>query len=67
MDSFEYYENAEQAVGTFNGFETDSFKRIDYLFTSKELLLKRMDIHKQKIEGYFPSDHFPISIEFSLL
>ncbi|MBT4519454.1 MAG: endonuclease/exonuclease/phosphatase family protein [Halieaceae bacterium] len=66
-DSFEYYENAEQAVGTFNGFEKDNFERIDYLFTSKELLLKRMDIHKQKIEGYFPSDHFPISIKFSFL
>jgi len=67
VDSFEYYENAEQAVGTFNGFEKDNFERIDYLFTSKEIFLKHMDIHKQKIEGYFPSDHFPISIKFSFL
>lgn len=65
-DSFKYYQDPKKTMGTFNGFEKDDLRRIDFLFTSPEIEPKSMDIYTQKVDGYFPSDHFPISIDFTL-
>ena len=66
IDSFEAYEGSDKSVGTFNGFQADNSKRIDFIFTSPQIRVKRMDIHQDKLDGFYPSDHFPVSADFSL-
>jgi len=54
------------AGATFHAFSGDAKDRIDYIFYSAESLkLRSFKIHDQKINGVWPSDHFPISAVFS--
>lgn len=54
---------------TFNGFtttETDD-KIIDYFFGTPELLSRNFKVIKDPFETSYPSDHFPIVVEFFYL
>ena len=48
--------------GTFHNFgRLDSPTKIDYIFATDEFKVLSVDIHKDKKEGLFLSDHYPIS------
>ena len=48
-------------ISTFNGFKDDYNKgKIDYIFTSPEFEITGAGIEEHKVDGIFPSDHFPV-------
>jgi endonuclease/exonuclease/phosphatase family metal-dependent hydrolase len=57
--------NRHGPVGTFNGFEDREIyeARIDYVFHSPELIPLSYRVFDQRIEGLFPSDHFPVIVD----
>ena len=60
-DTFKAYQHKKEKTGTFNGFESDSQRRIDFILISQTIGLRAMNIYSNKLEGQYPSDHFPIS------
>ena len=51
-------------TSTFNGFRAAVGNRIiDHIFVSSQFSVKNNTIIDKKIEGRFPSDHFPVWIE----
>ena len=60
--------NAFGQQGTFNGFKfQDSIKkRIDYIFISKKanINLKKYGVLTDSKDLKYPSDHFPVFVEF---
>lgn len=74
--SLELYESVvaglmpQSKLGTFNGFKDPTGgRRIDHILiknpSSKNwLMTKTAKIHDQKVNGLFPSDHFPVSATF---
>lgn len=40
--------------------------KIDYIFVSNHIDIVKTQVHTDKFNGYFPSDHFPVSLECSL-
>lgn len=61
-------ENAFGSKGTFNGFKfQDSIKnRIDYMFLSKKvnINIKKYGVLTDSKDLKYPSDHFPVFVEF---
>jgi len=56
----------ESNGATYHAFNGKAKARIDYiLFSSEQLMLESFLIHSQKVDGVWPSDHFPISAVFS--
>jgi endonuclease/exonuclease/phosphatase family metal-dependent hydrolase len=55
-------------TGTFCGFEVGKIecKTIDYIFHTKEWVLKNYKVIKDNDGKYYPSDHLPILTEFEL-
>lgn len=53
--------------GTFTSFKFDApmDKRIDYIFISKDVKVKKYGVLTDSQYGRFPSDHFPVMIEAS--
>jgi len=51
--------------GTFNGFKPDaSMKtRIDYIFVTDGIHVKKYGVLNDIQYGHLPSDHFPVMIE----
>ena len=35
-------------------------KPIDYIFTSRDLTLRQVELRREGNEGQFPSDHYPV-------
>ncbi|MEW6999341.1 endonuclease/exonuclease/phosphatase family protein [Colwelliaceae bacterium BS250] len=69
--------NAEQNTtnvdedATFHGFSGNANQRIDYIFTANgadgaTINIEKREILRQKIDDIWPSDHFPLYIEFTL-
>lgn len=56
-------------TGTFNAFDFKNLvtKRIDYIFVSKQIDVLKYGVLTDSQEGRFPSDHFPVYIEFKLM
>lgn len=54
---------------TFNAFNLKKIptQRIDYILISKNIGLQDFEVVKTKIQGLYPSDHFPIKAEVELL
>jgi endonuclease/exonuclease/phosphatase (EEP) superfamily protein YafD len=52
-------------AGTFNGFEDREAydARIDYVFHSRDLVPLTHLVFDRRIEGLFPSDHFPVIVD----
>lgn len=55
--------------GTFNGFmeKTDYTDRIDYILHSKEMHTIVYRIFSERVDGRFPSDHFPVFADIRLI
>lgn len=67
-DSYETAEIKLANNGTFNGFNIKSAtnKRIDFIFTSKNIDVMRFGILTDSYQAKLPSDHYPIVIEAKL-
>ena len=56
--------------GTFNGFKFNEpvTRKIDYIFMSKssQLIVNKQAILSDSNDLKYPSDHFPVYVEFSL-
>ncbi len=75
--SMALYENVIEAMqpdsklGTFNGFtDPTGGRRIDHILINnieagRWLSMQSAKIHEQKVNGLFPSDHFPVSATFA--
>ena len=62
LDTYRVHHPSERA-GTFTGFRTDSDggdRKIDYVLASQGWRVTDADIDGRKIEGRYPSDHFPV-------
>ena len=53
--------------GTFNGFKLNApmKNRIDYIWVSKNITIKKYGVLNDMIYGHFPSDHFPVMVKAS--
>ena len=51
----------------FNGF-TGKTKGapIDYIFTSRDLVLREVALRREPVLGGFPSDHYPVGAQVEL-
>ena len=51
-------------VGTFNGFKLNApmKDRIDYIWVSKNIEIKKYGVLNDVHYGHFPSDHFPVMV-----
>lgn len=60
IDTYQTYKNIPK--GTFTAFKLNEepTERIDYIFISKGLRSKKYKIIDKKIDGLYPSDHFPV-------
>ena len=58
----------EGPVGTFNGFDINSplTERIDYIFVSKRVEVKKYMVARDPDNHQYPSDHLPVCIDFSI-
>lgn len=59
----------QNQAGTFNGFKVDEAAkaRIDYVFLSKDIKrIHRYEVLIEKPNGRYPSDHFPVIVNFDL-
>lgn len=63
-----YTVNTQNIQSTFNDFETEAQPntRIDYIFTTKNCVVKSNSIINDKIDGLFPSDHLPVLSKIQL-
>lgn len=54
--------------GTFNSFDLQqkSLKRIDHIFVSPALNILTYQIITESFGGHYPSDHFPVAVEFTI-
>ncbi|MEJ2112574.1 MAG: endonuclease/exonuclease/phosphatase family protein [Flavobacteriaceae bacterium] len=54
--------------GTFNGFHFDKpvTRRIDYIFVSPEIKVKKYAVLSDSWDLRYPSDHFPVYIEIKI-
>ncbi|MCY2687514.1 endonuclease/exonuclease/phosphatase family protein [Salinimicrobium sp. TH3] len=55
--------------GTFNGYDFTSpvTRRIDYIFTSGEIDVKKYGVLSDSKDLKYPSDHFPVLVQLELL
>ncbi len=54
-----------EPIGTFNSFDPKSTmsRRIDYIFTSKNVLIESYMVNRTPSNGRFVSDHFPVIVD----
>lgn len=55
-------------VGTFNSFnpEAPMMNRIDYIWVTPEVVVKKYGVLNDMHSGRFPSDHFPVMVKVKL-
>ncbi|MFK8302784.1 endonuclease/exonuclease/phosphatase family protein [Capnocytophaga stomatis] len=65
-DTYKSYKNIPK--GTFTAFKLDEEpkQRIDFIFISDGLRAKNYKIIDKKIDGLYPSDHFPVKVTIEL-
>jgi len=53
---------------TYHGFDTgtEGYSTIDYVFIKGDIKVKSFKVIKKKIDGHFPSDHWPVVAEIAL-
>ena len=62
-ETFRLLHPDEKDVGTFNGFKEAGTAKIDYIFTRPEMNVREAKILRDRKNGRFPSDHFPVTAE----
>lgn len=62
INSFQYFhERGIEAGNTFHNFEGGMHgKTIDYIFVTNHFLVEKTEIIREKVDGLFPSDHYPV-------
>lgn len=65
-DTFRVAHPNAREVGTFTAFEAPGADKIDYVFASPHWTVERAEIRSEKVDGRFPSDHFPVSARVRL-
>lgn len=65
-DTFRVTQPNARAVGTFTAFEAPGEDKIDYVFASPHWTVERAEIRSEKVDGRFPSDHFPVTARVRL-
>ncbi|GMV97183.1 MAG: endonuclease [Phycisphaerae bacterium] len=61
LDSFRVLHPDEKEVGTFNGFKgTTTGEKIDYVLVSPGVEVLEARIVRDRKDGRYPSDHFPV-------
>ena len=61
--------NPDSPAGTFTGFDLDNDggdRKIDYVLTGPGWTVDNADIDRRKIDGRYPSDHFPIWADLTI-
>jgi len=65
-DTFRVLHPDVREVGTFTAFEAPGEDKIDYVFASPHWTVERAEIRSEKVDGRFPSDHFPVTARVRL-
>ncbi len=67
FDTFRAMHPAAREVGTFNGFEgTTTGEKIDAVLASEEWEILAAEIVRDRRQGRYPSDHFPVTAKVTL-
>lgn len=68
IDSYEAAKLKYGPQGTFNGFDTQRIpqRRIDYIFTSRDVEILKYKVESILIDGKYLSDHFPIIVKLEI-
>ncbi|MFC7680470.1 endonuclease/exonuclease/phosphatase family protein [Paenibacillus sp. GCM10028914] len=58
------YSLLDKPVGrTFHDFKGGTEgEPIDYIFTTTDVQMTEINIHREKLDGVYPSDHYPVSV-----
>lgn len=68
VDTYRVLHPADSIVGTFHAFRGDSSgAKIDYVFVEPATVVRRAAILRDRENGRYPSDHFPVVAELLLL
>lgn len=65
-DSFRVIHPEAKNVATFTGFWRPGRGKIDHVFVSEEFAVANASIDTAKIDGRYPSDHFPVIATVSM-
>lgn len=49
---------------TFHAYQGEGGQRIDYIFCDPRLAVKGGGVFRERVEGLFPSDHYPLFADF---
>jgi len=60
-DTFRKLHPDEKSVGTFTGFGEAGADKIDYVFADSVWKVERAEIIRDKVDGRWLSDHFPVA------
>lgn len=68
LDAYAQSEIRYGEVGTFNAFDYSRIptRRIDYVFNSKDLKVRKYSLDSSVIDGRYLSDHFPVIVQLEL-
>ncbi|MGE5454934.1 MAG: endonuclease/exonuclease/phosphatase family protein [Methylocystaceae bacterium] len=68
-NNFKAFLNEENRIGrTHHGFTGKVVGQpIDYIFTTRDILVKQVDVDHNQYNGSYPSDHFPIVMQATIL
>lgn len=59
-DTFRALHPDEKSVGTFTGFGEPGVDKIDYVFADSGWTIEKSEIVRDKVDGRWISDHFPV-------
>ena len=67
IDSYRRIYEKNPNEGTFNSFKGETNgEKIDFIFVSKDFVVKHSEIIKTNYYGRYPSDHFPVTTDIIL-
>ena len=62
IDTYRILNAKQPKEGTFNSFKGETSEdKIDFIFITKDFLVKQSEIVRTSYDGKFPSDHFPVT------
>ncbi|HTQ09054.1 MAG TPA: endonuclease/exonuclease/phosphatase family protein [Fimbriimonadaceae bacterium] len=67
-DSYRLAHPDDGIAGTYHGFGTvEAVEKIDFIFTDRSWSVSNAGIIREKIDGHWPSDHYPVTAEVSVV
>jgi endonuclease/exonuclease/phosphatase family metal-dependent hydrolase len=61
------YEIGEQPGCTFHEFKGgEAGEPIDYIYTTSDIKIKEVKVNKERVDGRYPSDHYPVEAVLEL-